>query len=43
MKFEWDSKKAVANLKKHQIAFEEASTVFLDVLSLLSGDLSLDT
>ena len=32
MKFEWDSKKAEANLKKHQIAFEEASTVFLGVV-----------
>ena len=38
MKFEWDSKKAVANLKKHQIAFEEASTVFLDVLSITGAD-----
>ena len=38
MKFEWDSKKAEANLKKHQIAFEEASTVFLDVLSITGAD-----
>jgi uncharacterized protein len=38
MKFEWDSKKAEANLKKHQITFEEASTVFLDVLSITGAD-----
>lgn len=38
MKFEWGSKKAESNLKKHQIAFEEASTVFLDVLSITGAD-----
>jgi uncharacterized protein len=30
MKFEWDSTKAAANLRKHQISFEEAKSVFFD-------------
>ena len=29
-KFEWDSEKAEINLKKHKVAFEEASRIFLD-------------
>ena len=32
--FEWDSDKARANLSKHGLSFEEASTVFADPLSL---------
>lgn len=28
--FEWDEQKSIINLKKHGIAFEEASEVFLD-------------
>ena len=28
--FDWDKKKAKANLKKHKISFEEAKTVFSD-------------
>lgn len=28
--FEWDSSKARANLKKHKISFEEATTIFND-------------
>ncbi len=28
--FDWNVKKARANLKKHKISFEEAKTVFLD-------------
>lgn len=28
--FEWDPAKAAANLKKHQISFEEAKSVFFD-------------
>jgi uncharacterized DUF497 family protein len=28
--FEWDDKKAINNLAKHGVTFEEASTVFLD-------------
>jgi uncharacterized protein len=30
IKFEWHPSKAVANLKKHQVSFEEAQTVFYD-------------
>lgn len=30
IKFEWDPPKAVANLKKHQVSFEEAKSVFYD-------------
>lgn len=30
IKFEWDSSKAAANLKKHQVSFEEAKSVFFD-------------
>ncbi len=30
IKFEWDSAKATANIKKHGVAFEEAQSVFYD-------------
>jgi len=30
IKFEWHAAKATANLKKHQVSFEEAQTVFYD-------------
>jgi len=30
MKFDWDSKKAEANRRKHGVSFDEAATVFLD-------------
>ena len=30
MRFEWDSSKAAANLRKHQVSFKEAKTVFFD-------------
>jgi len=30
IKFEWDESKATINLKKHQISFDEAKTVFFD-------------
>lgn len=32
--FEWDARKAAANLKKHRVAFEDAATVFLDPLAM---------
>jgi hypothetical protein len=38
MRFEWDPKKASANLRKHGISFDEAATVFLDDLSLTGED-----
>ena len=28
--FSWDAQKAVTNLKKHSVSFEEAATVFVD-------------
>ena len=30
MKFEWDNSKARANIRKHGVSFEEASTVLAD-------------
>jgi uncharacterized DUF497 family protein len=38
LQFEWDSRKAQVNKRKHGIAFEEASTVFSDALSLTISD-----
>lgn len=38
MKFEWDAKKALLNLQKHGISFEEASTAFGDFLSITIED-----
>jgi len=36
--FEWDSRKAESNARKHGVTFEEASTVFADPLGLLMPD-----
>ena len=30
IKFEWDPPKAAANLRKHQVSFDEAKSVFYD-------------
>ena len=38
LKFEWDAKKARENIKKHGVSFEEASTVFGDLLALTIYD-----
>ncbi len=38
MKIEWDSKKAKLNLKKHGVAFEEASTALSDPMSITGAD-----
>lgn len=38
MKFEWDRKKAVSNLKKHGVSFDEATTVFSDSLAVIFND-----
>ena len=38
MKFDWDSRKARSNLKKHALSFEEAATVFYDPLSATFDD-----
>ena len=34
----WDPRKAVANLKKHKVSFEEASTVLADPFALTGAD-----
>jgi len=39
LKFEWHPHKAIANKRKHQVSFEEASTVFADPLSATVFDL----
>jgi len=38
MRFEWDPKKAAANLKKHGVTFQEAATVFGDPLAITFQD-----
>jgi hypothetical protein len=38
MQFEWDPRKATANLKKHGVSFEEAATAFRDPLSATARD-----
>jgi uncharacterized DUF497 family protein len=38
MEFEWDESKAVANLKKHGVSFEEARTIFDNPLALIFDD-----
>ena len=36
-RFEWDGTKAVANLRKHGVPFEEAASVFSDPLAYTFG------
>ena len=36
--FEWDSKKAASNLKDHGVSFDEAATVFGDILAMNMSD-----
>ena len=38
MTYEWDSRKAKENLRKHRVSFEEAATLFLDPLTLTFPD-----
>ncbi|MBI3827683.1 MAG: BrnT family toxin [Candidatus Rokubacteria bacterium] len=38
MTYGWDPVKAAANVKKHRVTFEEASSVFLDPLALTFWD-----
>ncbi len=38
MNFEWDPPKALANVKKHGVTFDEAATVFLDAMALSGPD-----
>ena len=36
--FEWDSRKATTNQRKHKVSFDEASTVFSDPLAVIFSD-----
>ncbi len=36
--FEWDDHKAILNVKKHGVSFEEAKTVFSDPLARIFDD-----
>ena len=38
LRFEWDVRKAAANLRKHGVAFEEAKSVFVDEHAKLIDD-----
>ena len=38
LRFEWDDRKAAANLKKHGVSFEEAKSVFVDERAKLIDD-----
>jgi len=38
LKFEWDPKKAASNLRKHGVSFEEAASVFNDLLATVYED-----
>jgi uncharacterized DUF497 family protein len=38
MKFQWDANKAVSNIRKHGVSFDEAVTVFKDPLALIFND-----
>lgn len=38
MRFDWDSKKARTNLRKHGVSFDEAASVFLDPYAVSGPD-----
>ncbi len=38
MNYEWDLTKAVTNLRKHEVSFEEAKTVFDNPIALIFED-----
>jgi uncharacterized DUF497 family protein len=38
LRFDWEPGKAAENLAKHGVSFEEAATVFRDVLSATGAD-----
>ena len=38
LRFQWDERKARANLRKHRVSFAEASTVFADPLAKVFAD-----
>ncbi len=38
MEFEWDSKKASSNLRKHKVSFKEASSALSDPMAVTGAD-----
>ena len=38
LRFEWDDRKAIANVSKHGVSFDEAKSVFLDDRARLIDD-----
>lgn len=38
LKFQWDPKKAASNLRKHGVSFDEATSVFDDLLATVYED-----
>jgi uncharacterized protein len=38
VRFEWNARKAAANLRKHGISFDEAASVFFDPFSATGDD-----
>lgn len=38
LRFEWDPVKAASNIRKHQVTFDEAATVFADPLAAIFDD-----
>ena len=38
MRFEWNARKAAANLRKHGVSFDDAASVFFDPLSATGDD-----
>ena len=39
LRFVWNIEKARTNLRKHEVSFEEATTVFRDPLEIMSPDI----
>jgi len=37
VRFEWNARKAAANLRKHGVSFDEAATVFFDPFSVTAA------
>jgi len=37
-RFEWDEEKATSNVRRHDVGFDEASTVFADPLGVVFDD-----
>ena len=38
LRFQWDEQKNLLNIKKHQVSFDEAKTVFLDANARIIDD-----